>query len=115
MEGVLFRALPVFLILSVALVLAVLYFLESQRREPLTLEERLYRSLLQRLKKFKIEKAANEGPSTLLNRIQKEHQGLAVRAEPIVAALIEARYGRASLTPAEARQIRKLINSLTAS
>ncbi len=35
MDEVLFRALPVFLMLSLALILAVMYYLEAQRAEAL--------------------------------------------------------------------------------
>ncbi|MGE0528327.1 MAG: DUF3488 and DUF4129 domain-containing transglutaminase family protein, partial [Bdellovibrionales bacterium] len=93
MEGVLFRALPVFLLLSLALFLAVVYFLETRRQEPLSSEERIYRQLLDRLRRWRIEKSAAEGPLTLLLRIEREYPDLRTQIRPVFEALILARFG----------------------
>ena len=42
MEDSLFRALPVFLLLAIALILAILYFIEARRREPIPLDEKFW-------------------------------------------------------------------------
>ncbi len=112
MEEVLFRALPVFLILAIILVLAVLYFIEAQGREPLTREERLYRQFQRVLKRWKIAKNPQQGPLTLLQQIEKQDPQFAEQAAPILSALVKARYGRESLSPQEARQLRKRILAL---
>src|SRR5262249_44531037 len=82
-EGVLFRALAVFLLLSLALILSVLYFLEAQRREPLSADEKIYRQLLEILKKWQIQKTPQEGPATLMSKVRSFHPALAVQVEPI--------------------------------
>jgi transglutaminase-like putative cysteine protease len=113
MEAVLFRALPVFLVLAIALVLAVLYFIEAQGREHLTTEELLYRKFIRALKPYKLDKLPNEGPLTLMARIENANAKLAERARPILAALIEARYGSTVLSRAQASEISGQIRSLT--
>jgi transglutaminase-like putative cysteine protease len=113
MEAVLFRALPVFLILAVALVLAVLYFIEAQGREHLTTEELLYRKFIRALKPFKLVKLPNEGPLTLMARIEGANSTLAEKARPILTALVAARFGSKALSSAEASEISGRIRSLT--
>lgn len=113
MEAVLFRALPVFLILAVILMLAVLYFLEAQGRERLSPEERLYRHFLGVLKRFKVTKSIYEGPLTLMTRIESRDAKLAEQALPILNSLIEARFGIKRLSGSEARRIKKQIRILS--
>lgn len=116
MEETLFSALPVFLLLALALTMAVLYFLEAQRRESLTVEDRLYRDLLKTLRKrWKIERRPNEGPAALFNRIEAENPSLARAVEPLFQSLIMARFAGIKMTAdmshqaaAQLRQIRKL-------
>lgn len=98
MEEVMFRALAVFLLLSIGLILAVLYFLEAQRREPLSVDEQIYRRLLVMLKKWRIDKSPNEGPWTLMLKIRSLHPRLAQEVEPILGPLIHARFGRAQMS-----------------
>jgi len=113
MEAVLFRALPVFLVLAVALVLAVLYFVEAQGREPLSTEELLYRKFLRVLKRRNFAKAANEGPLTLMGRIEKDDPDLALRCQPIVDELLVARFGSKNLSRRAAAEISRQIRALT--
>ncbi len=98
MEEVLFRALPVFLVLTVALILAFVYFFESRRRAPLSNDERLYQQLLALLVKWRIEKAPNEGPLTLMAKIEAASPQLALQVAPILEPLVAARFGRTPLT-----------------
>lgn len=112
MEAVLFRALPVFLILAIILMLAVMYFLEAQGREPLSVEEGLYRQLLRALKRFKVSKSPNEGPVALFHKIEQQSPELAEDVEPIMDALMQARFGGRKMTGKEARQVRKWIRAL---
>ncbi len=112
MEEVLFRALPVFLILAVILMLALLYFLEAQGREPLSPEERLYRQFIRVLRRWKITKDYSEGPLTLYRRIEEKNPDLAEHIEPVLGALIEARFGREPMTGKEIRRLRKQIRAL---
>jgi len=84
MDEVLFRALPVFLMLSLVLILALIYFIQAQRREPLSAQDQLYRKLLKILRQRGIEKAANEGPTQLLEKVAVARPDL---LEPLIAAL----------------------------
>lgn len=113
MEETLFSALPVFLLLAIALTMAVLYFLEAQRREPLTIEERLYRDLLKVLRKrWKIDRRANEGPAALFARIRTQNPGLAGLVEPLMETLILARFAGRKLTPDKSHQAAKQLRGL---
>lgn len=112
MEAVLYRALPVFLILAIIFVLAVLYFVEAQGREALSREERLYRLFQRVLKRWKIAKAPQEGPLTLLKRMEEISPNLAEEAAPILVELIQVRYGGQELSAQKARQLRKRILAL---
>jgi protein-glutamine gamma-glutamyltransferase len=98
MEETLFRALAVFLILSAGLILAVLYFFEAQRREPLTEDEKIYRQLIAVLRKWKIEKLPQEGPLTLLTKVQMIRPDRAAEVESILQPLILSRFGQEVLT-----------------
>jgi transglutaminase-like putative cysteine protease len=111
-EGALFRALFVFLLLSIGLILAVLYFLEAQRREPLTPDEKIYRRLLKTLKKWRIYKTPQEGPLALLAKIENLNPKLALQVEPILIRLIEARYGRGTLSAAHVKSLKSQIQKL---
>lgn len=112
MEDVLFRALAVFLLLSTGLILAVFYFFEAQRREPLSDDEKLYRQLIAALKKWKIQKAANEGPLSLLAKARTANSRLAEGVEPILSLLINVRYGRAQLSREKIVQMKRQIRYL---
>ena len=105
--------LPVFLVLAVVLVLAVLYFIEAQGREQLSTEELLYRKFLRALKAFKLVKMHNEGPLALMSRIEDYNADLAARSHPILAALTEARFGSKNLSRTAAAEIARKIRSLT--
>ena len=112
MEEVAFRALPVFLLLSLVLVMAVIYFLDSRRREPLAIEERLYRQLCTTVKRrWALDKTPEEGPLTLLARVQGlGPQGAA--AEQALHSLIVARFGRNPLSAKQIRELRQQIQKL---
>ncbi len=97
MEETLFRALPVFLLLALVLILAVLYFLEAQKREKLSPEDRLYRDLLSTLNKWKIERKPADGPLTLMDKVRAIQPKMAVHVEPILEGLIEARFSNRPL------------------
>lgn len=112
MEEVLFRALPVFLILGLILMMAIFYFLEAQRPEPLSVEEKLYREFLKRLKQRKLNKLQHEGALTFLKRIESESPDLAQKTTPILNNLIEARFGRLPKTAAELAELKSQIRHL---
>lgn len=112
MEGVLFRALPVFLILAVVLILSILYYFEAQRREPLTPEESLYRLFLRALKRRKVERLPHEGPLQLMTRIESERPELSPKIRPVLAELVELRFGRQRLTPKLKSELRSQIRAL---
>lgn len=105
MEETIFRALPVFLMLALVLVLAVLYFLEAQRREHLNPEERLYRDLLKALRRWKIEKQPHEGPLTLMDKVRARHPQLAERVAPLLETLILARFAGHVLSAPERERL----------
>ena len=99
MEGVLFRALPVFLVLGLILLLSILYFFEAQRREPMSEEQKLFVLLLQQGRRWRLSKRPNEGPTNWLARIEAEQPQLAPVLRPLFADLISIRYGHQPLTP----------------
>lgn len=111
MEAAVFRALPVFLLLAIVLILAVLYFIEAQRREVLSRQDRLYRAFLKSLAKINLEKNPAEGPIDLMDRIRKTRPDLVDSVEPILEPLILSRFGRQELSKAAgddvARQLKK--------
>src|SRR5690606_23084173 len=100
MEAAVFRALPVFLLLAIVLTLAVLYFIEAQRRESLKREDRLYRDFLKALEKINLRKEPHEGPLALMERIRTRRPDLADAAEPILEPLVRARFGGEELSRA---------------
>ncbi|MGZ3723144.1 MAG: transglutaminase family protein [Bdellovibrionales bacterium] len=112
MEEVLFRALGVFLLLSVGLILAVLYFFEAQRKEPLSPDEKIYRQLLNVLKKWNIHKTPQEGPLTLMAKIRAMNASLAEQVEPILAPLVRVRYGQGILSHTNVNELRKRLRLL---
>lgn len=112
MEGVLFRALPVFLILAIVLVLAFLYFIEAQGRPPRSEADALYHHLVKRLRRLKIMKLPGEGPLRLLDRVARESPALVSVVEPLVSELNRVRYGRTQLTRARRRALRQQIRRL---
>ncbi len=112
MEETLFRALPVFLLLALALILAVLYYLEAQAREKLSREDRLYRDFLTLLKKWKIERSIHDGPLTLMEKIRRAKPSFVDQVAPVMEGLIEARFAKQKMTrerfDALAKDVRKL-------
>jgi hypothetical protein len=112
MEAAAFQALPVFLLLAIILILAVLYFIEAQRRERLDPEDRLYRDLIKALKRLEITKEANEGPLSLMAKIRAGNPGFSERVAEVLEPLIWARYGDRALTRAEFQTLRRKIRSL---
>ena len=112
MEEVLFRALPVFLLLGIALILAFLYFLEAQRRETLPVEDRIYRQLLRVLARFQIQRGVSEGPGTLMLRIEAERPKLSPQILPILSKITAARFGRSKLSAKEAADLRRKIRQI---
>ncbi len=112
MEVVLFRALPVFLMLSLALILSVLYYLESHRLEPLPEQERLYRSLLQVLKNFSFEKGHYEGPLAVMRRLEAHNSELAEEVRPLLEALVVARFAPGSNSSIDLRDVRLRLRRL---
>jgi transglutaminase-like putative cysteine protease len=107
MEGVLFRALPVFLFLAVVLVLAFLYFFEAQRREPLNDIDKLNVLLLQALRRWRIDRLPSEGPTQFFARIQKLQPQLSAHVEPLMAEIAEIRFGTRRLSPSERADLRR--------
>ncbi len=112
MDGDLFRALPVFLILGLALFLAILYFFEAQRREPIAEDEKLYRKLQNILRRQGIVRAPFEGPLALLGKAEAKNPELAKAVEPILAPLIRARFGRDPLSAESIQQIKRDLRGL---
>jgi transglutaminase-like putative cysteine protease len=112
MEEVMFRALPVFLILALTLTLALLYFFESHRPERLSAEERLYRQFLKQTKRWRFEKTASEGLATWLQRLERSHVKLALAARPAVERLIRLRFGSASVSGEDLKEIRSQLKDL---
>jgi hypothetical protein len=112
MEGVMYRALPVFLMLAIVLALAFLYFFEAQRREPVSDEEALYLQFLRSLKRLKIEKKAAEGPRELLERLGREHPEVAACVEPVLTELTVIRFGGKALERQNRDQLRQKMRSL---
>lgn len=92
MEEVIFRALPVFLVLVIALFAAILYFFEAQRRTPLNAEGRVYRDFVRMLRRRKIYRQPNEGLQSLLDRIERENAEIALQLRPIFASVIALRF-----------------------
>jgi hypothetical protein len=78
----------------------------------LTADEKIYRQLLQALKKWRIEKSSQEGPLKLMEKIRAVDQRLAAHVEPVLTSLIHARYGRGALSPTAASSLRRRIRSL---
>lgn len=112
MEETLFRALPVFLLLALVLILAILYFVEAQRREKLSREERLYRDLLDTFKKWKIERHPADGPLTLMGKVRTAQPQVVDRVVPVMECLIEARFAGRQLNSAEFDALDKSIRKL---
>ena len=112
MEEVLIRALIVFLLLAVGFFLSLLYFFEAQKREPLTVEEKIYRQLLRKLRKWKVEKSVNEGPLTLMNNLRSATPELAPKVEPILSRLILARFGNSPLSSSAAKTLARQVRAL---
>lgn len=110
-EDVLFRALPVFLVLSLAFVMALMYFFEAQKREPLSRDERLYVEFIKLLRRWKIQRHPNEGPLQLFHRLESAHPARAGAAAGVFRMLVLARYGRQKLS---AEMIEKLRTQLRA-
>lgn len=112
MDEVLFRALPVFLLLSLALVLALLYFFEARRTESLPTEEILYRELVKLLERFEVEKMPFEGPLALMRRVESHSPELAEEVRPILEKLIELRFSKAQRSAQDYRELRRSLARL---
>ena len=112
MEETLFRALPVFLLLALVLILAVLYFFEAQRREKLEQEERIYQEMLLTLKKWKIERLPSDGPLTLMDKVRARHPSIADQVEPVMEGLILARFGAAKLDREQMDSLSRAVRAL---
>lgn len=112
MEAAVFRALPVFLLLAIVLTLALLYFVEAQRREVLSREDKLYRDLLKTLAAKDMTKNPNEGPLDLMSRIRVQKPDMAPLVEPILEPLILARFGGQALSKAEVEGVARHLKSL---
>jgi transglutaminase-like putative cysteine protease len=112
MDEVLFRALPVFLVLSVAFMIALLYFFQAQRREPLAKEERLYRQLIHLLEKKGIVKTAFEGPLTLRNKLALQRPDLLSTVDSALGPLTAIRYGGEPVKADALAQVRQALRDL---
>lgn len=112
MEETLYRALPVFLLLGLALVAALLYFFEAQRREPLPLEDRLYRDLTKALAKWNIDPTPADGPLNLMEKVRARHPQLTDKVAPPLERLVLARFGGRELTAQEARIVAQQVRRL---
>jgi len=112
MEGALFRALPVFLVLGVFLILAFLHFFESQRREPLTDEQKLYVQLLQLGRRWKLPKKSNEGPLTWLKRVESSQPHIGQALRPVLLEIVHIRYGQTALTAQTRSRVERGIKGL---
>lgn len=112
MEGVFFRALAVFLLLGLALVLSVIYFVEAWRREPMSVDENLYRTLLRHLERWKIVKRPNEGPTALMAKVEAYGPRLAAEVEPILTTLVRVRFGQSQLDQQAVAELRRRLKRL---
>lgn len=112
MEETIFRALPVFLVLSIVLILAFIYFIEAQARVPMSKEDRLFRDLVTTLKKFKIEREKTDGPLKLMDKIRSRGPRLENAVEPILTKIVWARYAGYGMSNPEADQLKKDIRRL---
>lgn len=112
MEGVLYRALPVFLILGIFLIASLIYFFDVNRVEHLSADEKLYRQLLQVLRRKHFEKQASEGPVQFFARIESTAPELAGVLSPIFGELILIRFGRKELTNEKFLELRSRIRRL---
>lgn len=112
MEEVMFRALPVFLILALTLMLALLYFFESHRPERLSAEERLYRQFLKQTKRWQFEKSAFEGLETWFARFEGHRPRVALAVRPVVERLIRMRFGADSSSEEDLKEIRSQLKDL---
>lgn len=112
MEETLFRALPVFLLLALVLILSFLYFIEAHRKEKLSREERLYKDLIKALKRWKIERSPTDGPLNLMEKVRQRHPSLVSPVSAILEPLVLARFAGQSLSKEQeyslARQLRRL-------
>lgn len=113
MEGTLFRALPVFLVLAIILILAVLYYLEASRRTPLNETDKMYYKLMHRLRRAKLERRPNEGPREWLERLEQTRPETAVRLSPILTQFALLRYGGQPFAPETRDQLRAQIRRLS--
>jgi len=109
MDAVLFRALPVFLILGLMLSLAILYFLEMRKREARRPMDQLYRDLLRSLRRRGFLTHAHEGPMDLIARLRTQRPELAARFEPLLAEVTLGRYANVQLNSKEVSRLRRKI------
>ncbi len=112
MDGAMFRALPVFLVLSLLLMLSILYFFQAQRREILRPEEKLYRKLVKILKGHGVVKFANEGPQTLRLKVAQQRPDLLESLDLALRPLTQLRYGGDELVPEVRHQILTALKTL---
>lgn len=112
MEETIFRALPVFLVLAIVLILAVIYFIEAQTRVPMSKEDRLFRDLISALKRFRIEREKSEGPLKLMDKVRARGSVLEAAVEPILTKIVWARYAGYGMSNPEADRLKKEIRRL---
>lgn len=110
MEGVLFRALWVFLILALCLILALLYFVEARSREKLTREERLYRRFRKMLWSLRLIQGENEGLATIQTRVAQHDPQLFSELQPLFEIFVRTRYAGQIADKAEWNSISKRLN-----
>jgi transglutaminase-like putative cysteine protease len=112
MEETIFRALPFFLALALVLILAIIYFIEAQRRVSMSKEDRLFRDLLTALRRFKIERDLSDGPLRLMEKVRQKSSILEAAVEPILTKIVWVRYAGYGLSTPEADQLKKDIRRL---
>lgn len=112
MEGVMYRALPVFLILAIVLALSLIYFFEAQKKESLSDEDLLYRQLLNELKRRHLVKEKTEGPKAYFERLRQAFPEVANEIEPTLTHLTEIRYGRTRLEPTDRQRLKLQIRRI---
>ena len=112
LDDVIFRILPALLFFVLVLLLSVFYFFETRRREPLSPDEKLYRQLLRQLKRWNVQKSAEEGPLTLMAKAEAIHPKLAEELSPILETLILVRFGGRQLSAQALETLKKQMQGL---
>lgn len=98
LENVPYQVLVVFLVLGLVLFASVIYFFEARKREFMPPEERLYRSLLKAVDRWKIGRAAHDGPLTLSQKVAAQGPEKSEAFLAVLEPLITVRFGGQTLS-----------------